>query len=350
MSLLVEILFLLGHLKLTSPRQCSQVPDLAINPVAHPRLLQHIYTGSHPEVGSPLLLQNVPNPTTVKDTRSRPEVLNVPKDGAILSEAKSGVPTQVSGNTTAVNRSSADSNAGPGQSDNEIGCQDQPIGASLNSVITTGTDADRLATSMRNEFEVYVCAKALGVGGVMKGAKGRVLHLVSAIFAGFNSLTGFSKVLAFIFESTKSGQDVLREEVTASCLERYHQCSNNAAVAAVIEDFEPTLWRIAVPLLRKTAAGRDASIVATRLAVQVFPALRARNLRLVDSLEMGSQAHSVVASSTILTGSLHQADREPSASRPLRTPSLQLNCLGKALLRSNLHKTALTSTATKPFL
>ena len=97
-------------------------------------------------------------------------------------------------------------------------------------------------------------------------AQGRVLMRVAAIFSDANPLTGFADLLAFVFESTNSGQDNLRERITSTCLEKHHQCSNNAAVAAVIEEYEPSLWRIAVPLLRKTEAGRNPSIAANPAA------------------------------------------------------------------------------------
>ena len=201
------------------------MPDPAITPIALARLLQQIYTPTHPESDVPLLLQS--------DGNSRIESV-VPQSRPAKPSNSANAPQANAGDAT-------------------------PTHPFPNC---TMPDTDSLVVKARNALDVYICAKALQIDHVMVIAQSRVLMRVSAIFSGANSLTGFADVLAVVFESTKSGQDNLREHITSTCLEKHHQCSNNAAVAAVLDEYEPSLWRTAVPLLRKTEAGRDASVVA----------------------------------------------------------------------------------------
>ena len=247
--------------ELTSISQYIQVPDPVITPVALARLLQHLYTGFHTEIDMPLLLQRRETLSAVEKCPSQPGEAKVHKASGFVNQAEFGAPTQSYVTTTAVNGTSTNWNAMSTYSEKKD-AQQHSRDPSHNPILLGLTHVDQLTTAMRNELDVYVCAKALHVESVTRGAKVRVMNLVSALFVGFRPLTGFADVLAFIFESTKCGQDVLREEVTAFCLKEYRKCSHNAAIAAVLEEFEPSLWRIAVPLLRKAVADRDASAVA----------------------------------------------------------------------------------------
>jgi len=191
---------------------------------------------------------------------------------------------------------------------------------------------ESLVVKVRNAFEVCVCAKALQIDQVMMSAQMRVMMRVSAIFASANPLTGFPDVLSFVFESTKSGQDGLREKITSICLEKHHQCSNNAAVAAVLDEHEASLWRIAVPLLRQAAADRDASLPA-----QVSSALTTQDPQPTSFLATNHRVYSAVTNPRPLTVLL-LADQQVLALAALRPRCL---CLGSPLLVHGLQGTIL---------
>jgi hypothetical protein len=64
-------------------------------------------------------------------------------------------------------------------------------------------------------------------------------------------VTGLADVLAMVSKSTEPGERGLREALSTLCLEKYDVCCKNAAVNAILEEHEGTLWRIAVPRVRQ---------------------------------------------------------------------------------------------------
>ena len=102
-----------------------------------------------------------------------------------------------------------------------------------------------------------MCAKALAVDHLIAVAASDFMSTLSAMFVLPMALTALADLLEKVFESTKNGSDVLREKVTAMCLEKHRQCSSNRAVAAILEEHESSLWKIAFPFVQKMEAKRD---------------------------------------------------------------------------------------------
>jgi hypothetical protein len=119
-------------------------------------------------------------------------------------------------------------------------------------------EIDGLLDGMKANVQVYICAKTLCVDTVRQVAQKRAMAFVKSIFTQAASITGFAPVLDLIYTSTTSGTDLLREQVTGFCLDNYQKCANNAAVAAVIDEHEPMIWKVAIPKLRSVDHDRDA--------------------------------------------------------------------------------------------
>jgi hypothetical protein len=135
-----------------------------------------------------------------------------------------------------------------------------------------------LITKVKLHVEIYLFAKAIKIDRSKIAAQNRVASLVRDIFARPRALTGLADVLATIYKSTKAGERGLREALSTICLEKYEACCKNAAVNAVLEEHESTLWRVAVLRVRRmeTAKFGTASLPSQTSTPSFFPAGKAK--------------------------------------------------------------------------